>query len=404
MKNFFRKKLFTKRTLVSLTILAFMFFGLRFSSPIRAASVTWIGGNGDWETGSNWSGGIVPGPDDDVVIDLSVTVQINGTTTINSLTLGKSDNSVNATLNFNYDAVSSGALIIDEGSVTIYANTITSTPSITHTAGTTAVVGTVCIDVQSGSFTLNSSTLISVSGKGYRYSEGDGQGTDVVTNSTGGGGGGYGGEGGDGAGSVAGGGAYGDVDMPLDLGSGGGNASGYYGGNGGGSVYLVVEGELALDGSIESDGLNGAGSQYSYRNAGGGSGGSVYIDAGVISGGGTIYARGGNGYDGSYSDGGSGSGGRIAIYFDMYTFLGSALANTGTATHNNYRGAAGTIYLKDNVETYGDLVIDNNNLASTSKSTLQVETDFTCKTIMLRNRGRYGIPNGSNFTVNTSID
>ncbi len=35
-----------------------------------AATITWTGGAGDnkWESGGNWSGGVVPGPDDDVVI------------------------------------------------------------------------------------------------------------------------------------------------------------------------------------------------------------------------------------------------------------------------------------------------------------------------------------------------
>jgi hypothetical protein len=33
-----------------------------------AATVTWVGGDGDWSTPSNWSGGFVPGPGDDVVI------------------------------------------------------------------------------------------------------------------------------------------------------------------------------------------------------------------------------------------------------------------------------------------------------------------------------------------------
>ena len=35
----------------------------------KAATVSWIGGSGDWNTPTNWSSGALPGPDDDVVID-----------------------------------------------------------------------------------------------------------------------------------------------------------------------------------------------------------------------------------------------------------------------------------------------------------------------------------------------
>ncbi|MBU1896081.1 hypothetical protein KJ641_04420, partial [Patescibacteria group bacterium] len=35
----------------------------------KAASLTWVGGTtGTWETGSNWSGGVVPTDSDDVTI------------------------------------------------------------------------------------------------------------------------------------------------------------------------------------------------------------------------------------------------------------------------------------------------------------------------------------------------
>jgi len=39
------------------------------SQPLSAATVSWIGGSGDWNTTANWSTGALPGPDDDVVID-----------------------------------------------------------------------------------------------------------------------------------------------------------------------------------------------------------------------------------------------------------------------------------------------------------------------------------------------
>ncbi len=36
----------------------------------HAATVSWVGGSGDWNAPANWSGGALPGPADDVVIDL----------------------------------------------------------------------------------------------------------------------------------------------------------------------------------------------------------------------------------------------------------------------------------------------------------------------------------------------
>src|SRR5262245_44326721 len=42
---------------------------------IAPAAVTWVAGSGDWNTGSNWSTGKVPGAGDDVTISaLSATI------------------------------------------------------------------------------------------------------------------------------------------------------------------------------------------------------------------------------------------------------------------------------------------------------------------------------------------
>src|SRR4051794_26929362 len=42
----------------------------------RAATVSWTGGSGDWNTPSNWSGAALPGPDDDVVIDQPANITV----------------------------------------------------------------------------------------------------------------------------------------------------------------------------------------------------------------------------------------------------------------------------------------------------------------------------------------
>lgn len=65
--------------------LLILFLICSFSSS--AAVCTWIGSpNSDWDDSSNWSCGIIPTLDDDVIIQ-NATVIINTSTTINSLTL-----------------------------------------------------------------------------------------------------------------------------------------------------------------------------------------------------------------------------------------------------------------------------------------------------------------------------
>ena len=61
------------------------------------------------------------------------------------------------------------------------------------------------------------------------------------------GGGGYGGAGGSGS-SVAGGGTYGSIVAPLELGSGGGQGRNANGGAGGGALRLTVGGTLQVEG------------------------------------------------------------------------------------------------------------------------------------------------------------
>src|SRR5690348_2869570 len=53
-----------------------------------AATVSWVAGSGNWNTPTNWSTGVLPGPTDDVVIsptNASIFVTHSGSHTINSL-------------------------------------------------------------------------------------------------------------------------------------------------------------------------------------------------------------------------------------------------------------------------------------------------------------------------------
>ena len=139
-----------------------------------------------------------------------------------------------------------------------------------------------------------------------------------------------------------------------------------YGGSGGGCIKLDIDGSLVLNGTISADGENGKQGTYpaSYRWAGGGgSGGSIWIDAGAITGSGEITANGG---DGGFTDlAGGGGGGRIALYYNEYDFSGNCLAIGGIG---RTVGGTGTIFMKSPTQQYGSLIFDNNgNLGETSE-------------------------------------
>lgn len=106
---------------------------------------------------------------------------------------------------------------------------------------------------------------------------------------------------------------YGDPAFPNELGSSG---TGYHptrGGAGGGLVQIAA-GELRLDGSILAHGQDGwtsyCGPSCTWRTHAG-SGGGVLVDAGVLSGTGSISAGGGKGNEGPNAHG---SGGRVAVH------------------------------------------------------------------------------------------
>jgi hypothetical protein len=44
--------------------------------PAKAATVSWVGVSGDWNTAANWSAGAVPGPEDEVLVDVPGTITI----------------------------------------------------------------------------------------------------------------------------------------------------------------------------------------------------------------------------------------------------------------------------------------------------------------------------------------
>ena len=334
--------------------------------------VTWTGlGDGtSWSDPANWSSDpAVPGPTNDVTIDANATVNLASTTTITSLVLGNVGGTTAPVLNFNYDAITSGALILSTGDLVV--NTAS---SITHTTGTTAVVGTVYLDVQTGSATINGT--IDVSLKGYLTNSGISPGS--VSGGDGNGkGAAHGGAGGGDYNNTVyvNNAVYGSITAPTSLGSGGG--SGTTVPSGGGAVKMNVAGTATINGAITAN----ANTVVHYHASSGGAGGSIDLTAGILAGTGSITANGGKG--GHYvfiGGGGGGGGGRIAVHYTTdnstlsYTAYGGLGDNGNTSNQN---GGAGTIFKKAAAQANGELIIDNNNIDTANSDLLMGYTPLT---------------------------
>ena len=171
---------------------------------------------------------------------------------------------------------------------------------------------------------------------------------------------------------------YGDLKNPDQPGSGGGSLSISYdgkGGNGGGYIRIIVNNIFTHNGQITANGLSGNG---------GGSGGSIYIQANTFQGDGIIVSHGGNGT-------GGGSGGRIAIYADTYLFKGYIDAYGGTGSGGN--GAAGTVFIQHDNQSYGELWLDNHNFVPADKST-PIPSSYTAFDKVIINQCARAVANG----------
>ena len=225
-----------------------------------------------------------------------------------------------------------------------------------------------------GDFTVDATSQIDLTGRGYRQQTGPGNGYE------GGSGAGYGGEGGASRSGATPGVAYGSMVGPLDPGSGGGSAGygGVQGGTGGGAMKLVVTGALTIDGAFSANGSNGgATDSYGQSQGGGGSGGSIWINAGTLAGSGSITANGGSSpgtYAGIY--GGGGGGGRLALYYTSNSFIGTLAAKGGTGAAN---GGAGTIYRRGIADAHGQLLVSN---GGTSAGWTPLTNDTPCDAVI----------------------
>jgi hypothetical protein len=273
--------------------------------------------------------------------------------------------------------------------------TIGGNGTLTHTANGTTQAHKLFLEV-GGNVTIVSGGKIDVNEKGYQgtgrnKSSGYGMGAGDP-----GAGGGYGGIGGwTSATSEDGGAAYGSVTEPTDLGSSGGSSNNAYSRRGGGAVKIAVSGAMNLEGNILARGGAGYGGGY----GGGSAGGSVWITTENLTGSGLIAVDGGS--SNSASRAGSGSGGRIALYYtEKSGYTGSMTAYGGTVGDTQaQRGSAGTIYLKGNTQTHGDLIIDNNGVSGANTEPIE---NATFDNITIQNGGNYVVPDTHTITLNAS--
>jgi hypothetical protein len=110
--------------------------------------------------------------------------------------------------------------------------------------------------------------------------------------------------------------------------------------------------------------VNGASGTGSYHCGTGGAGGSIYLNGGAISGTGTLSSVGGVGT--SAVIGAGGGGGRIAIHATSlggnFSGVSNQIANLKAwgGTGGSRHASAGTIYLRNKANLYGDLIVNNN--------------------------------------------
>ncbi|MBT4532145.1 LamG domain-containing protein, partial [archaeon] len=240
-----------------------------------------------------------------------------------------------------------------------------------------------------GNLTCDTGCVFNATGLGFDSANGPGSKT------TGRVGGGHGGEGGGGYNGITiGGTTYGSITTPTSLGSGGwGTSSGYAGG---GAIMLNIAGNTTINGTITTKGIGAP----SYNAIGGGAGGSIYISSGELNGNGLLTAQGGAG---GGNGAGSGAGGRISTILSSGTDFGNInfTAIAGGMFGSGYGakpGAAGTIYLKNSNDNYGELIIDNNGLSTVSTTLISENvTDSSVGTVTIRNSGILEV--NTSFTV-----
>ncbi|MBI5797523.1 hypothetical protein HZA98_01305 [Candidatus Woesearchaeota archaeon] len=284
------------------------------------------------------------------------------------------------------------------GNVTVSSNTVWSNVSFTCdyiditsnailTLNSTAA-GNTTINITATQINITSGSQISLGSTGYLANQGPGAAKNSTVASDGGGG--HGALGGDGsAADSPGGSIYDNLLYPLQMGSGGENNNVRGPSGGAGAVHFNISGSLIVNGIINASAGKSA-------TSGGGAGGAILINTSTLTGSGAITADGGIAVQ--TSDGG-GAGGMIAIYYTSNTFTGkiNASGGLGASTSKIKSGGAGTIYTKANTQSYGELLIENQNTSSPSYTIFNSTISFPATL------DNFTIANGSNVVLNSTV-
>ncbi len=398
----------------------------------QASTITWIGGStGTWENSLNWSGGAVPTSADDVTIastTANISVEIGTTANFNTLSVGGTA-STTITLTLTGSIGTGGSITVGAGGVLVQNNntmqtisgtlTAEATSTITHTLNTpSSSVQTFGLLFTAGGYNFQTSSVVSVSAKGFNrggcsssatsHGLGPARGFGASPEGSGGGHGGVGGRAADNTLSYSDF-VYDNVSQPTEYGSSGGNAHFVCGGFGGGAIKFVVTGggSAIVNGTVSADGSNGTSAND--RHPGGGAGGALWFDfssGGTITGGGTISAVGGAGGPGNAFDdgGGGGGGGRIAITgHSTDTFSGTFRyygGNGGSSLNDAKDGGGGTLLKKTSSATNPDLYIQN--ATSTHNTPTYSSTTLTVANLYLSDNAYFQITSSTTFTITSS--
>ena len=327
----------------------------------------WKGGTGNFDTPSAWSPEGVPGETDVVqvyaLVNEAPKITIRDARTVAELVVsGAGSPTLIVTGPFH---VTGAAEIVGKTTVQMNSrNTWTVGGDLTFRTGSTltqttpasnADVAKYCISVDvGGDFTMEPGTVVNAEAMGAFAK------ASVEGSSTAGGGGGHGGRGANGGTSPVK--CYGSIFAPVMYGGGGGGAKG------GGLVRLSCGGTMRLDGPVNVDGgRNTSDKTANYSGAGG----SVWLTCGLLTGSGTISARGGGWDLGAKSY--AGAGGRISVWQkqDGNAFTGTLAARGGAGSGNTYNGGgggAGSVYVSRGgnskvgtvmFSNYGSAVLDS---------------------------------------------
>ena len=338
-----------------------------------------------WRTPSGAVSDTAPGPESIVYIPPASTCTVSRVFSVGALYIGdalKTGAAGTVSVTFSCGLVTNevaGALVIGKGA------------TLTHDGNGSGKVATKQLNIKAGtSITLASGASINVKAKGFNNSQGPAPGA------SNGKGGSHAGVGSD-ASTVNTYDCYGSIRKPTMPGSGGGS-------KGGGVVYLSTPGTLQLDGTIDACGEN---TQH-YRS---GAGGSVFLEAGTLSGTGSVDVRAGSGgYD---YQGGSG---RISVVESVARSFGFAgTLNAGCVTKTNGSGATrssnGTIYLENASDApgRGELIVDARGVSLASACVCSLDASVPDRNqpfgkVTVKRNGRLVIPAGCTLKVVNGID